>query len=130
MTTTAEILKDLRNKKGLSQDELARFLDIDRTTYLKYEKKGNIPTNKVKKLSVFFDISTDYLLGLTDIPDTAENYKRKISPAQDLLSTEDRELLNKYHKLPEKVRNKIEARIEVAYEDMLEKENEVKELAI
>lgn len=38
---------------------------------------------------------------------------------------EDRALLDKYHKLPEKIRNKIEARIEVAYEDMIE-DNRIK----
>ena len=126
-----EVLKKERNKKGLSQMALSKILGISQQTIGSWETGRTSPDLvSLTKLSTLFDISTDYLLGMTNIPDTAENYKRKISPAQDLLSTEDRELLNKYHKLPEKVRNKIEARIEVAYEDMLEKENEVKELAI
>ena len=126
-----EVLKKERNKKGLSQMALSKILGISQQTIGSWETGRTSPDLvSLTKLSTLFDISTDYLLGMTNIPDTVENYKRKISPAQDLLSVEDRELLNKYHKLPEKVRNKIEARIEVAYEDMLEKENEVKELAI
>ena len=121
-----EVLKKERNKKGLSQMALSKILGISQQTIGSWETGRTSPDLvSLTKLSTLFDISTDYLLGMTNIPDTAENYKKKISPAQDLLSVEDRELLNKYHRLPEKVRNKIEARIEVAYEDMLEKENEV-----
>ena len=60
-------LKDLREDKDLKQSDIAKFLNISQTNYSKYElEKINIPINTLKNLSLFFDTSVDYLLGLTD----------------------------------------------------------------
>lgn len=59
---TAQILRELREARNLSQDEIARSLGIDRTTYVKYENGGSIKRN-LPKLADFFHVSTDYLLG-------------------------------------------------------------------
>ena len=59
---TAQILRELREARNLSQDEIARALGIDRTTYVKYEHGGSIKRN-LPKLADFFHVSTDYLLG-------------------------------------------------------------------
>lgn len=55
-------LKILRKLKGMSQADCAKALNIDRTTYAKYENGGSIRRN-VEKLANFFDVSVDYLLG-------------------------------------------------------------------
>lgn len=60
--TTADKLRKLREEKELSQEECAKLLGIDRTTYAKYENGGSIKRN-VEKLASFFNVSTDYLLG-------------------------------------------------------------------
>lgn len=60
--TTAQKLRKLREEKELSQEECAKLLGIDRTTYAKYENGGSIKRN-VEKLASFFNVSTDYLLG-------------------------------------------------------------------
>ena len=63
----SEKLKALREQKGMSQADCAKAMNIDRTTYAKYENGGSIRRN-VEKLAAFFNVSVDYLLGRTDEP--------------------------------------------------------------
>ena len=55
-----------RARKNMSQDELAAYLGVSRRTVQNYENGGDIPSSKVKKMSLFFGVSADYLLGLSD----------------------------------------------------------------
>ncbi len=65
--TFAIRLGELRNEKGLSQEELASSLEIDRGTIAKYETQKRIPSYEhLTSFAHYFDVSTDYLLGLTD----------------------------------------------------------------
>lgn len=59
---TAHILRELRLARNMSQNEIAKALGIDRTTYVKYEHGGSIKRN-LPRLADFFHVSTDYLLG-------------------------------------------------------------------
>ena len=59
-----ERLKKLRDSKNLTQKELADILNVDRTTYVKWETGSSNPSlDTVIKISKFFNVSTDYLLG-------------------------------------------------------------------
>ena len=68
LTATALRLRILRTKRHLSQQEMADILGITRTAYNKYENGAIQPTLNVKKLSRFFNVSTDYLLGMNADP--------------------------------------------------------------
>ena len=58
------ILKELRTSKGLYQKDLAQYLGIDRTTYVKYERGDSEPNfEMIQKLADFFNVSVDYLIG-------------------------------------------------------------------
>ena len=59
----AERIKELRERRGLSQDALADAIGVDRTTIVKYETGKSKPTRKLKELADFFGITTDELLG-------------------------------------------------------------------
>ncbi len=60
-------LKDLRNDHDLMQKQVAAYLDIDQRVYSNYEiGKRDIPTRLVIKLAKFYDVPTDYILGLTN----------------------------------------------------------------
>ena len=51
----------------MKQKDVAKFLNISQTNYSKYELgKINIPIETLKKMSILFDTSVDYLLGLTN----------------------------------------------------------------
>lgn len=62
----AKRIKELRIKKGLSQEQLAKILNIDRSTINKYESGKNKPNRYVGKLANLFGVSTDYILGIDD----------------------------------------------------------------
>ncbi|ACM61504.1 helix-turn-helix protein [Caldicellulosiruptor bescii] len=63
------ILKDLRMQKKMSRQELAKMLELSESAIAKYEEGQRSPDlNTLIKIAKFFDVSTDYLLGLTNIP--------------------------------------------------------------
>ena len=60
-------LKELREEKGLTQKQLAEQLNLHSVTYLHYEKSQREPPLAVLvQMAIFFEVTTDYLLGLTD----------------------------------------------------------------
>ncbi|MBQ3572339.1 MAG: helix-turn-helix transcriptional regulator [Clostridia bacterium] len=60
-------LKELRLECGLTQKELASKLNLNSVTYLHYEKSQREPPLTVLiEMAKFFEVSTDYLLGLTN----------------------------------------------------------------
>lgn len=62
-----ERLKLLREIKQVSQQEIANYLGVTRQSYSNYETGNRQPDFKaLSKLSEYFGVSTDYLLGLTD----------------------------------------------------------------
>ena len=61
-------LKELRNEKKLYQKDIAHILNMSQTGYSQYETETNdIPTDILKKLATYYEVSIDYILCLTDI---------------------------------------------------------------
>lgn len=60
-------LKLLRKEKHKTQQDIADFLKIQRSTYGEYER-GRImpPYDKIKKLADYLEVSVDYLMGTTN----------------------------------------------------------------
>ena len=69
MKTFSERIKELRREKKLSQVKMAENLDLPPATYQYYEDGGEAPYAVLRKLTSFFNVSADYLIGNTDIPD-------------------------------------------------------------
>lgn len=62
-------LRDLREDHDITQKELADYLHVRQNTYSQYETgQRQLPLEALIRLAEFFDTSTDYLLGLTDVP--------------------------------------------------------------
>ena len=60
-------IRDLREDNDLTQTEIAEYLGTSQTMYARYERGANeIPVRHVIKLSNFYGVTTDYLLGLSD----------------------------------------------------------------
>ena len=61
-------IKNLRLKKGLSQDEVADKLKTTKQTIYKYENGiiTNIPTSKIEASAELFDTTPAYLMGWTE----------------------------------------------------------------
>lgn len=64
-----ERLLDLRKDANLSQEDLAKILHINKHSISSYERDKSEPPDAVKiKIAEYFNVSVDYLLGLTNNP--------------------------------------------------------------
>ena len=62
-------IRDLREDRDLTQKNLANILNCSQQVYSNYELgQRDIPTDILIELSNFYDVSVDYILGLTDNP--------------------------------------------------------------
>jgi len=67
-------LAQLREELGLTRKEVAEKLNIDQTTYGKYELSKRQPDyDTLQKIASFFNVSVDYLLGRTNVRNSNNN---------------------------------------------------------
>lgn len=60
-------IRDLREDNDKTQKELADYLGMKQPQYYRYENgQRDIPTDILIKLSKYYKVSVDYILGLTD----------------------------------------------------------------
>ena len=61
-------LRDLREDMDMKQSQVADLLGIKQTVYSRYERGfQSIPVKHLLKLADFYGVSTDYILGRTNI---------------------------------------------------------------
>lgn len=73
MSKFNERIKELRNKKNISQAVIAEYLGITKQAYSLYETGKREPDYEtLLKIGEYFNVSVDYLLGNSDIPETEE----------------------------------------------------------
>lgn len=78
--TMGDRLRELRLKKNISQEEVARHIGITRSAYSHYEINNRQPVYETLiKLAAFFGVSLDYIIGGEPVhpsgqvsPDTVE----------------------------------------------------------
>ena len=64
-------IRDLREDRDLTQKDLAKILNCSQQVYSNYELgQRDIPTYVLIKLSSFYNVSVDYILGISDNPKT------------------------------------------------------------
>ena len=110
--TTGERLTELRNKLGLSQEQMADKLGVKRSTYAKWEKDINKPTRKVNDIAAYFHVTTDYILGRAAQP----TQPPVTPPSTPALTPQDRELLHKYHTLTPDHQQDIDHQLDFLYD--------------
>jgi transcriptional regulator with XRE-family HTH domain len=90
--TIGDRIKQLRQKKGLTQEQLAVQIGVERSSIGKYEGKSKVvPSDDVKgRLARFFGVSIDYLIGISDTP---------YQVSAEMLSADERVLLDIYRQL-------------------------------
>lgn len=65
-----ERLSELRLKQNLSQQDVANSLGLSRQVYNNYELGKRQPSFEIlQKLALFYTVSVDYLLGVSDAPE-------------------------------------------------------------
>lgn len=66
-------LRDLREDRDMNQTQVAALLHTSQTVYSRYERGyQTIPVEHLLILADFYGVSTDYILGRTNIQHMAE----------------------------------------------------------
>jgi len=96
-----DILKQLRNEKEMTIAKAAETFGVANRTYSSYELEEREPNlSLLIKLADFYNVSTDYLLGRTEIKAMAGT-----SPAEQLdVTAAEQEIIRRYTEFPEEVR--------------------------
>lgn len=69
MTHYTKRLRDLREDHDLTQAQIAKQLKMKQQQYQTYESGAvQLPITKLQDLCEIYDVSADYILGLTDDP--------------------------------------------------------------
>lgn len=94
-----EILKNLMISSGTTQQKLADNIGYAQRTVSSWINNQSEPTEKaIVKCATFFEVTTDYLLGLED------DFGARIpaappAPMGDVYSSEERKLIDNYREL-------------------------------
>ena len=60
-------IRDLREDKDFTQKQIAEYLLCDQSLYSKYERgEREIPLHLLVKLAAFYNVSLDYITGLSE----------------------------------------------------------------
>ena len=128
MATTAERIKQLRKKKGISQSELAELIGVKNNTVSTWERGTRKPDfEALSLLSNYFEVSFEYILGSSD------KEEARVKPTQDeldelalsALADELYDHVKKYSMLSNKSQKMIDALISATYQ-MEKSEGELK----
>ena len=119
MATTAERIKQLRKKKGISQSELAEVIGVKNNTVSTWERGTRKPDfEALKLLSNYFEVSFEYILGSSD------KEEGRVKPTQDeldqlalsALADDLYDNMKKYCQLSTKSQKMIDALINATYQ--------------
>lgn len=125
MNNIGERIILLRTNKGINQAEMAKNLNISPSVMNRIELGTRaIRDYELIAIANFLKVSSDYILGI-DIKDT------NINPSSNIfmVNKQEQDLIKKYRKLSNKVKDKIEARIEAEYDIVMENEQEARQNA-
>jgi transcriptional regulator with XRE-family HTH domain len=100
-----ERIREFRIKRGFTQNQMAEKLGMTESNFSSYERDKSVPpSEKLNRIALILDVSTDYLLGRTNDPTPYSDKSEDESPefdeevralARDIqaLESQNRELL-------------------------------------
>lgn len=98
-----EKLKLLRKEKGLKQIDVANYLQVSRQAYSSYENESREPDlETLKKLSAFFNVSIDELIGNDQF-----NWKKELKSENLFFDNKETELIKAFRSLNPTMQNYI-----------------------
>ena len=90
MAIFSDRIRELRRKKGMTQEALGKIIETGPDAICVYEKGRNYP--EVRKLIIladYFGVSLDYLVGRTDDPEVHQLPPRELSACETVGSTDN-----------------------------------------
>ena len=114
-------LKDLRIEKNVTQQQVGNFLGVGRATIAGYETKDKHPDfDKLNLLAQFFNVTTDYLIGVPNSVKTlddkditiathrTDSYKKDLD-TKEYFTTSDGQKVNLCEDLSTEAREQLES---------------------
>jgi len=94
-------LKELREQKEISQYKFADDLKLSQSTIGNWEAGKREPNfDTLIKIAQYFNVSVDYLLGITDSVWTANDYANGVTVTKHVnITADDEDMLDKYHEV-------------------------------
>lgn len=106
-------IRELREEKNITQQDLAKYLKVAKSTLSQYETGSRIPNDDIKKaIALKFNVSIDYLLGLTNIPNTIDDYIQKSNTNSYHINDDEQTLIKKYRQLKAEDKQIIDTMLE------------------
>lgn len=103
MPSFGQRLRELRTENNLTQEELAKHFGLHKTRISQYElDKRQADDDMKKKFAIYFNVSLDWLMGLTDVRNYINDPKITVALHSD----------HEYDALPEEAKKEIENYIE------------------
>lgn len=100
-------LRFLRTEKGESLEKIARYLNVTIQTISNYEnEKRDMTPDTILKLADYFGVSTDYLLGKTDIRNIEDEFKFAYHKETEGLSEDEIKEALEFYKMVKNRKNK------------------------
>lgn len=131
--TTGQRIKLARKSAGLTQKELGQKLGITYQTVAQWENNLRNPKHEtLMRIAEALDITIDYLWGFTDSSDTRiatqgdiDKFDGELVYTAENLSQSEREMVEKFKRLPLDERMRISAIIDYEFEKTLDRLNDV-----
>lgn len=119
MSEFSERLKQLRDAQGVSQQELADYLDVNKQTISGYERGVRRPAGAgarelYEKIADFFNVDISYLMGLSDV-------SLRIDDPCDNSSLLPEDVAYKYSQLSPSGKDTVHTAIETEYDKYIKK---------
>lgn len=116
-------IRMLRQQQGLTQQAVADQLQIDRTTYTKYEAGRVSPDQQgLVHLAVLFGVSVDSLLGHRE--STVQTALNSSDQPITVLSNEEKHMLQMFRQLPSSERVELVESVQKSLREKTEKKHE------
>lgn len=101
-----DVLKELREKKGLTKKQVANGIGISERAYIAYEYgERDVSTATLSKLADFYHVTADYLLGRTSGSDES-SLVDELAMEFDMTALE-KKILDNYLALPPDMRTDL-----------------------
>lgn len=113
-------LKELRESRRLTQAVMGDKVGVSQQNISKYEKDAcNIPVDMLIQFADFFNVTTDYLLGISEIK---RNYEKQVIFSKSM--DEYYDLVEMYRSLEERDKEIVWAMMEQMGKTIIEKNKE------
>lgn len=108
-------LRELRRQQKMTQQRVADHLQVDRTTYTKYESGRVSPDHQaLVRLAELFGVTVDSLLGREETADIAVAHEEG---AQMLLSLQEQRLVQMFRQLPQEEQRILADKVDKVFRD-------------